>query len=103
MSDSDFERLVIGDIPEQHDEDEIANDAVQLTMIATFNGVCRLIAALARNGLVSPDQLANIEDAMTTPLDDPAWRDDSSIVAAREAVEKVLSRAMSDGREAWPD
>ena len=93
MSDPDSDRLFIGDIPEQRGEDEVANDAVQLTLIATFNGLCRLIAALARNGLLTLDQLANIEDAITTPLDDPDWRDDSAVVGARDVVEKILARA----------
>lgn len=103
MSRPDSVRLFIGDIPEHRDDDEIANDAVQLTLIATFNGLCRLIAALARNGLLASDQLANIEDAMTAPLDDPDWRDDSSVVGAREAVEKVLARALSDAKKAWDE
>ena len=93
---SDLVRQFAGEIVEQNNDEEIANDAVQLTLIATFNGLCRLIAALARNGLLTPDQLADIENAMTTPLDDPHWRDDSCVVGAREAVEEVLARAMSE-------
>lgn len=104
MSQIEAERLFIGDILEADGEsDEVANDAIQLLVISTFNGLCRVIAALARNGVLSPDQLANIEDAMTTPLDDPDWRDYSFITETRSSAEKVLARAVSDARPLWED
>jgi hypothetical protein len=72
---------------------------MQLFTVATFNGLCRVIAALAENGLLTPDQLSNIEDAMTAPLDDPDWRDDSFIADARETIAKVLSKAVKHSRD----
>lgn len=79
--------------------EEVANDAMQLFTIATFNGLCRVIAALAQNGLLTPEQLDNIEDAMTAPLDDPDWRDDSFIADARDTIAQVLSKAVKRSRE----
>lgn len=78
---------------------EVANDAMQLFTIATFNGLCRVIAALAQNGLLTPEQLDNIEDAMTAPLDDPDWRDDSFIADTRDTIAQVLSTAVKRSRE----
>lgn len=72
---------------------------MQLFTIATFNGLCRVVAALADNGLLTPDQLDNIEDAMTTPLDDPNWRDDSFISDARDTIASVLSAAVKRSRD----
>lgn len=86
--------------PQPHDgTEEVANDAMQLFAISTFNGLCRVIAALGKNGFLSPDQLDNIEDAMTTPLDDPDWRDDSFIADTRETIARVLSTAMKNSRD----
>ena len=79
-------------------DDEVDNDAIQLLTIATFNGVCRLIAALSESGSLSPEQLENIHDAMTTPLDDPDWRDDDFITNIRDALETVLARASMEAR-----
>jgi len=90
------------EIPHHEPEDgsaEVSNDAMQLFAIANFNGLCRLIAGLAENGLLTPDQLDNIEDAMTTPLDDPDWRDDSFIADTRDTIQKVLSVAVKRSRE----
>ena len=81
-----------------NDEEEVDDDAIQLLVIASFNGVCRLIAALSQNGFLSPDQVAGVHDAMTTPLDDPEWRDDSLIAGARDVLEQVLSMALRDVR-----
>lgn len=103
MSDTDPKQLFAGKHAEQHEDDELANDAVQLVVIATFNGLCRLMAAVSRNGLVTPDQLTNIHDAMTTPLDDPDWRDDSFVTRTRETVEIVLAQAMSEAKVCWDE
>lgn len=74
--------------------DEVANDAIQLLTVANFNGTCRLITALAANGFLEPEQLDGIHDAMTLPLDDPDWRDDSFVTGARDMLERVLAGAM---------
>ncbi len=81
------------------DAEQVANDAMQLLNIATFNGLCRVIAALGENGLLDPSQLENIHDAVTTPLDDPDWRDDTFITDTRQAVERVLAKAMKHSQE----
>jgi hypothetical protein len=60
VSIADPERFFAGELCHQNDDEEVANDAIQLVVIATFNGFCRLTAALARNGLLSPEQLQNI-------------------------------------------
>lgn len=74
--------------------DEVSADAMQLVNVAVFNGLCRLISALARNGLIDVEQLRDIHDAMTCPLDDEEWRDDEFITMARTTAEKVLSAAV---------
>ena len=78
------------------DDDEVADDAIQLITIANFNGVCRIIAVLAQNGLITASQLDNIHDCMTTPLDDPDWRDYEFIAGTRETLETVLAQAVKD-------
>ncbi|MCL6684097.1 hypothetical protein [Sphingomonas alba] len=80
-------------------DDEVSNDAVQLIMVSLFNGLCRLTAALAENGLLTDDQVLGLHDAMTTPLDDPDLRDDDLISFTRSTLEKVLARALVDTRE----
>lgn len=75
-------------------DDEVANDAIQLLVIAQFNGICHLITALAGNGFLEPEQLEGIHEAMTLPLDDPDWRDDSFVTGARDTLERVLAGAM---------
>lgn len=92
-------KLSIPDPPPPDGTEEVVNDAMQLLAISTFNGLCRVIAALGENGFLSPDQLDNIEDAMTTPLDDPDWRDDSFIADTRETIARVLSTAMRNSRD----
>lgn len=82
-------------------DDEVANDAIQLMTVATFNGVCRVVAALSRNGLLDPDQLENIHDCMTTTLDDPDWRDYTFIAETRDVVERVLAQSMKEARDWW--
>jgi hypothetical protein len=85
-----------GDMPDNDEADEVANDAMQLLVIAIFNGFCRLTEALAHNGLLLPDQLRNIHDLVTEPLDDPDWRDDSFIAGTRDTIEKVLAAALRE-------
>ena len=87
--------------PAQDGAEEVASDAVQLFTVATFNGLCRLISALAENGLLNPDQIENIHDAMTTPLDDPEWQDDDFVSGSRETVHTVLAQAMKHASEHW--
>lgn len=79
--------------------DEVSNDAIQLVVVATFNGLSRTMAALAENGLLTPEQIDDIHDAMTTPLDDPDWRDDEFISNTRSVLENVLANAMKQARE----
>lgn len=76
---------------------------MQLFALSTFNGLCRVIAALGANGLLTPDQLDNIHDAMTTPLDDPDWRDYGFIADTRDTIEKVLSTAVKRSRDFWDE
>ena len=79
--------------------DEVSNDAMQLILVSVFNGLCRVTRALAHNGLLDADQIENIHDAMTTPLDDLDLRDDEMVTFARGQLEKVLSASMRDARE----
>jgi hypothetical protein len=81
-------------------DDEVSNDAIQLVVISLFNGFCRLMRALAQNGLLTDDQVLDVHDAMTTPLDDPDFRDDDCVTCVRATLEKVLSKALVDAREA---
>ena len=74
--------------------DEVASDAMQLVSIATFNGLCRLITALAENGLLTPEQLRGLHDGMTYPLDDADWRDDEFVSGTRGTLERVLASGM---------
>jgi hypothetical protein len=71
---------------------------MQLLDIANFNGLCRVIAALAHNGLIRPWQIENIHDCMTAPLDDPDWRDYEFIANTRDVVENVLSCALKEAK-----
>lgn len=82
-------------------EDQVPDDVMHLMNIGSFNGLCRVIAALAENGLLAPDQLENIEDCMTAPLDDPEWRDHESMASTRDILESVLAQAMRDSRRQW--
>lgn len=90
-----FEQAAMSAAGESSD-DEASADALQLLELANFNGVCRVIAALAENGLISPPQIRNIHDCMTAPLDDEGWRDDPFIVTTRSVLETVLACAMKD-------
>lgn len=85
------------------DGEEVETDAIQLLVISNFNGICRIVAALAANGLLSPNQLENIHDCMTAPLDDQNWRDYSFIVDTRDILETVLARAAAEARDLWTD
>lgn len=88
-----------GDGPAQ--DDEVPTDVMHLITIANFNGLCRVIAALSQNGTLAPYQIENIEDCMTAPLDDPEWRDNSSMAETRDVLEAVLARAMMESRGQW--
>ena len=80
-------------------DDEASNDEIQLITVSLFNGLCRLISAVAKNGMLTDDQVIDIHDAMTTPLDDPDLRDEALVTFARETLEEVLSDALVDTRE----
>lgn len=87
---ADFHRAALAE--------EVSNDAIQLLVVSTFNGLCRVIAALSADGGLASQQLENIHDAMTTPLDDPDWRDDHFITNIRDTLETVLARASMEAR-----
>lgn len=74
---------------------EGSDDVAQLLGVATFNGLCRVIAALADRKLLCIDELRGIEDAMTTPLDDAEWRGDRVISAFRDTATEVAARAVA--------
>lgn len=82
-------------------EEQVPDDVMHLINLANFNGLCRVIAALAENGLLKPNQVDNIEDCMTAPLDDPEWRDHESMASTREILVGVLAGAMRDTRRGW--
>lgn len=83
------------------DYDEVPNDVMQLITVASFTGLCQVIFALADSGALTPGQLQEIEDCMSAPLDDPDWRDDSSMARARDLLERVLASAMVQSLERW--
>lgn len=85
--------------PSSRAEDEVSPDAIQLTTIAIFNGLCRLIRHLSANGLLLPEQLRDIHDAMTEPLDDPTFRDEETVVFVRTTLESVLAASVRDAKE----
>lgn len=72
---------------------EGADDTARLLAIATFNGLCRVIIAAARQGLLAREELVVLHDAMTAPLDDLEMRDDEVIACCRSTLEEVLSNA----------
>lgn len=86
--------------PSNLPDEQVDQDTIELVTISTFNGLCRMITALAENGLLTAEQLAGIHDAMTTPLDDPDLRDDDFITFTRDTIETVLAAALRDAREA---
>ena len=91
------------DTPKQSSsEEQVPDDVMHLINLANFNGLCRVIAALAENGLLDPDQVDNIEDCMTAPLDDPQWRDHESMSSTRDILEGILAQAMKDARRERP-
>lgn len=81
-------------------DEQVDQDTIELVTISTFNGLCRMIIALAENGFLTAEQLAGIHDAMTTPLDDPDLRDDDFITFTRDTIETVLAAAVRDARDA---
>ena len=86
-------------LPNLSDE-QVDQDAIELVTISTFNGLCRVITALAENGFLTAEQLAGMHEAMTTPLDDPDLRDDDFITLTRDTIETVLAAAVRDARDA---
>jgi len=84
--------------PHDSDNDEVDPNAVQLLLVATFNGLCHALAALARRGQLSEEEIEAMVDAMTDPLDDAACRDDSMIDCARGQVESILAKALASSR-----
>lgn len=70
-----------------------ADDTARLLTIATFNGLCRLVTAVAERGMLSGDDLAGLHEVMTSPLDDPEMRDDEVIACCRFTVESVMAQA----------
>lgn len=81
--------------------DEVPNDVMHLITISNFIGLGQVIFALADNGALGPDQLEEIEDQMSAPLDDPDWRDHPSMTEARDLLERVLASAMVVSLERW--
>lgn len=77
-------------------DEEVAPDTIQLLAVATFNGLCRVIASLSHNRFLAPSQLNDIHDAMVTPLDDPDWRDDEFIAWTRAALDTVIAQAVRE-------
>jgi hypothetical protein len=88
-------------VGERDADDQVPDDVMHLITIANFNGLCRLIAALAQNGFLAPDQLENIDDCMTAPLDDPEWRDNDCLAKTRDMLVSVLARAAVNSRTQW--
>lgn len=81
-------------------DEQVDQDTMELVTISTFNGLCRVITALAENGFLTAEQLAGMHEGMTTPLDDPDLRDDDFITLTRDTIETVLAAALRDAREA---
>lgn len=81
--------------------DEVPNDVMHLITVSNFIGLSQLIFALADNGALAPDQLEEIEENMSAPLDDPDWRDDPSMTKARELLDRTLASAMALLLERW--
>lgn len=85
--------------------DEVSNDAMQLILVSVFNGLCRVTRSLAQNGLLDAEQIENIHDAMTTPLDDPDLRPPATSWAAsrqgRRSMERVWAATGRGGPGTW--
>lgn len=86
---------------EKSTADEVPSDVMHLITVSSFIGLSQLIFALADYGALAPSQLEEIEDCMTAPLDDPDWRDDSSMAKARDLLERALASAMVLSLERW--
>jgi hypothetical protein len=71
-----------------------SDDVARIIAVVAFNGVCRLITALASSGNLSRVELEGLHDAMTDPLDNPEVRDDEVIACARDTLETILSNAL---------
>ncbi|MFC3174990.1 hypothetical protein ACFOD9_12090 [Novosphingobium bradum] len=76
-------------------DDDSAADAGQLMLAATFNGLCHVIAGMARRQGFSADELRAMHEAMLTPLDDPEHGDDPVLASARDTVDRVLGAALA--------
>lgn len=74
---------------------EVDSDAVQLILIATFNGLCQLYPRLAARGLLSEGDVRLIHEIMARPLDHEEIIDDPTLVMARESVDEALSEALA--------
>lgn len=72
-----------------------SDDTSRLIGVSVFNGLCRLLAALADRNMLAAEELKGIEDAMTTPLDDAEWRDDEVISSFRGTATEVLAAALA--------
>lgn len=74
---------------------EVTKDATELVLVATFNGLCRLINALTPCDALSASVLEGIHDAMVTPLEDERHRDDPTVSGFRDTVDDVFANAIA--------
>jgi hypothetical protein len=84
--------------PTQSDNEEVTADVVQLMVAATFNGLCHVMAAVARRHAFSVGEIEALHDAMVAPLDDPEHGDDAVLTSARDTVDRVLGEALARRR-----
>jgi hypothetical protein len=75
----------------------------ELMLAATFNGLCRVIEAMARRGALSKAEVRGLHDAMFWPLDDLEQGDDPVLACAREAVEAMLAEILANPVAAGAD
>lgn len=88
--------LTIGDA--DGEEQEVSNDVIQLLAVATFNGLCLIIAALGQQGLLGVSRIEELHREIGAPLDHESCRDDSFLTTIRERVEGELADAMKLAR-----
>lgn len=74
---------------------EVTKDATELVLVATFNGLCRLINALVPCEALSASVLEAIHDAMVTPLEDEQHCDDPTVSSFRDAVDDVFATSIA--------
>jgi hypothetical protein len=72
-----------------------SDDVARILSIVAFNGVCRLVTALARDSALTAEEIHGLHDAMTEPLDNPETQDDEVICCARDTIERVLTNAVA--------